>query len=110
MIVCQCTGATDRDFRRGLGGRGRRLTGTCGGCAPLVRELRRALPWCASCGNRPEAQYLGEPVCLTCAAWADAYVTGGHCILELLRVDILGDSVGALEPHVRDDVLRRVLQ
>lgn len=72
MIVCGCTGATDRDVSRGFGGRGRRLTGTCGGCGPLVRELRAALRSgrCNVCGGGSWSTVRGESMCMTCAWWS----------------------------------------
>lgn len=72
MIVCSCTGATDRDIRAG-----RVKLGKCGGCAPAVAKIRKNIPEVQSYATLEHCHDV-----LLCRVHASAACAGRPCPLH----------------------------
>ncbi len=63
MIACHCIPSTDRAILAGC----KRAGTECGGCLPLVRELRAGIEDCGLCLGKcwggPLGTYLDIPIC-----------------------------------------------
>lgn len=63
-IICQCTGATDRDIEAGCCPEAGKL---CGGCRPVVDALRPPpCSWCGGPVGSTAAKLLGQSTCVEC--------------------------------------------
>lgn len=90
MIVCGCTGATDRDVRCG-NSIGRAAGTRCGGCISLVSGMRP--PDCVVCGP-PFAgiggHVLGHPICHGCALRIPYEPDQGKFVMAVAGAELRG--------------------